>query len=466
MSTIPKEVSGSPLSSEQVQYLEGFFAGIKDRGLAFGDAEPSAGPRAKPERLTPEEAIKRGKPPLDALSDLRAKARTGEAPTKEDVFRFKWNGLFWLAPVHEGYMCRLRLPGGRITAAQFRELASIADELASGYLQLTTRSNVQVRDSLAYDQILEGIEAGRIKGLWVVGTNPAHSWIGRRDFSATLAKLDFLVVQDIYHSTETAQLAHLVLPAAGWGEKEGTLINSERRIRLVKRVARAPGEALSDFRIFRLLAAAWRCGGMFERWKTPEEVFAILQELSEGTPCDLGGIGGYDQLDREGGVQWPFPKTAVAPPAQERRLFEYGRFFMSSGKARFVWDEPAPVPEPTDADYPLVLLTGRGSSAQWHTQTRTGKSSVLRKLAPRENLVEIHPDDARSRGIRSGDAVEVSSRRGSIAIRALVTPTVPRGSVFIPMHEESTNRLTLPVFDPHSRQPSYKHCAVQVSRRS
>jgi len=318
----------------------------------------------------------------------------------------------------------------------------------------------------------------RVSFWWTMGIN--QGWEATRTAQAIInlalmtgnlgkpgtgAKLDFLVVQDIYHSTETAQLAHLVLPAAGWGEKEGTLINSERRIGLVKRVARAPGEALSDFRIFRLLAAAWGCGGMFERWKTPEEVFAILQELSEGTPCDIGGIAGYDQLDREGGVQWPFPKTAADPPAQERRLFEDGRFFTKSGKARFVWDEPALAPEPTDADYPLVLLTGRGSSAQWHTQTRTGKSTVLLKLAPRENLVEIHPDDAGSRGIRSGDAVEVSSRRGAIAIRALVTPTVPRGSVFIPMHEESTNRLTLPVFDPHSRQPSYKHCAVKVSRQ-
>lgn len=147
MSAIPQEISGTPLSSEQARYLEGFFAGIRNRGLAFGDVAPApaTGPTTKAERLTPEEVIKREKHPFDALSDLRTKARTGESPAKEDIFRFKWNGLFWLAPVHEGYMCRLRLPGGKITAARFRELASIADDLASGYLQLTTRSNVQVR---------------------------------------------------------------------------------------------------------------------------------------------------------------------------------------------------------------------------------------------------------------------------------------------------------------------------------
>lgn len=320
------------------------------------------------------------------------------------------------------------------------------------------------RDSLAYDQILDGIEAGRIKGLWVVGTNPAHSWIGRRDFAATLAKLDFLVVQDMYHSTEMAQLAHLLLPAAGWGEKDGTLINSERRIGLVKKVSRAPGEALADFQIFRIFATAWGCGEMFERWKTPEAVFTLLQELSEGTPCDLSGIDGYDQLDGEGGVQWPYPKGASSPAGKERRLFEDGRFFTESGKARFVWADPVPAVEPTNGEFPLVLLTGRGSSAQWHTQTRTGKSEILRKLAPRENHVEIHPLDAAPLQVSSGDEVKVSSRRGEITIRALVTPTVPQGSIFIPMHEESTNRLTLPSFDPLSRQPSYKHCAVRVSK--
>lgn len=145
MSAIPREIAGAPLSSDQTAYLDGFFSGIKNRGLGFADAEPAAGPNPAQKRLTPEEQIKQDKRPFDALSDLRARAKTGEAPTKEDCFRFKWNGLFWLAPLHEGYMCRLRLPGGKITAHQFRELASISDDLASGYLQLTTRSNIQVR---------------------------------------------------------------------------------------------------------------------------------------------------------------------------------------------------------------------------------------------------------------------------------------------------------------------------------
>ncbi len=161
MSLIPKTVAGAPISSEQEKYLDGFFSGMKNRGLSFADAEPEAGPAPKKEKLTAEEQIKRDKHPFDALADLRAKAKANEAPEKADIFRFKWNGLFWLAPVNEGYMCRLRIPGGVVTSSQFRELASIADDIASGYLQLTTRNNIQIRiiqpkDTLELLQRVEG----------------------------------------------------------------------------------------------------------------------------------------------------------------------------------------------------------------------------------------------------------------------------------------------------------------------
>src|SRR5437868_4415051 len=119
------------------------------------------------------------------------------------------------------------------------------------------------QDSWAYDEIIDGIDSGKIKGLWIIATNSAHSWINQKRFHDLIDKLEFLVVQDMYASTETAQRADLVLPAAGWGEKEGTFINSERRIGLVKRVSRSPGQALSDFNIFRLIAQYWGCGEMF-----------------------------------------------------------------------------------------------------------------------------------------------------------------------------------------------------------
>jgi assimilatory nitrate reductase catalytic subunit len=318
-------------------------------------------------------------------------------------------------------------------------------------------------DSLAYDQIFEAILAGKIRGLWVVATNPAHSWINQEDAREILSRLDFLVVQDMYTSTETAGLADLLLPAAGWGEKEGTFINSERRIGLVKKVARAPGQALADFHIFRLVAEAWGCGAMFERWRDPEAVFQILKELSRGQPCDFSGIEDYRALDRAGGIQWPYPAGAEGAPGQ-RRLFEDGAFFHPDGKARLFFEGIRPLPEPTSDRYPFTLLTGRGSSSQWHTQTRTGKSAVLRRLYPRELYVEISPVDARAMRIEPNEVVEVVSRRATIQARAFVTHTVKAGELFMPMHYDAVNKLTFAAFDPYSRQPSYKACAVAVRR--
>jgi anaerobic selenocysteine-containing dehydrogenase len=323
-------------------------------------------------------------------------------------------------------------------------------------------AHIPAQASYAYDQILDAVDRGEIRGLWIIATNTAHSWIHQGRAREVLKKLDFLVVQDMYMSTDTAELAHLVLPAAGWGEKDGTFINSERRIGLVKQVARAPGEALSDFRILRLIADAWGCGEMFAAWESPEAAFRILQRVSEGTPCDITGIAGYAMLDDMRGVQWPLPAGQKVPQRSQRRLFEDGNFYHPDGRAKFLFSEPSPLAEPCDADFPLTLLTGRGSSSQWHTETRTGKSAVLNKLSPRELYVELHPQDAATRNIVDGARVQVRSRRGGAVARAFVTTIVQPGQVFMPMHFVGTNRLTHASFDPHSRQPSYKASAVTV----
>jgi assimilatory nitrate reductase catalytic subunit len=267
----------------------------------------------------------------------------------------------------------------------------------------------------------------------------------------------------MYHTTETARLADLVLPAAAWGEKEGTFINSERRIGLTKKVARAPGQALADFSIFRLIAHAWGCGELFERWSSPEEVFQILKELSRGQPCDFSGIEDYHMLDERGGIQWPYPQHAP-PEGNQRRLFADGRFFHADGRARFVFEAPRALREPPNKTYPLFLLTGRGSVSQWHTQTRTEKSAVLRKLHPQDVHVEINPAEAESLGIRPGQRIYVESQRGRIEARAFVTRSVPPGHVFLPMHYEMVNQLTHAVFDPYSKQPAYKACAVRLRK--
>lgn len=327
------------------------------------------------------------------------------------------------------------------------------------------RRIIPEQKSWAYDQIVDGIRDGQIRGLWVVATNSAHSWINQGRFNGLLDQLEFLVVQDLYPNTETARRAHLYLPAAGWGEKEGTFINSERRIGLVRPVKRPPGEALTDFDIFGRLAEAWGCGHLFRKWTSPEAAFQILKDLSRGQPCDMSGIRDYDMLEARGGVQWPWPEPAGdagSEPARERRLFADGRFFTEDGRARFFFSAPRPPEENVDHHYPFVLLTGRGTSAQWHTLTRTDRSDVLRALAPRGCYVEINPADAARLGIRAQSRVRVQSRRGSLEATAYLTPTVAEGQVFIPMHYPEVNQLTLSCFDPYSRQPSYKHCAVSL----
>ncbi|HEY9153821.1 MAG TPA: molybdopterin-dependent oxidoreductase [Opitutaceae bacterium] len=361
-------------------------------------------------------------------------------------------------------------------------------------------SKIPTQSSWAYDQILDGIDRGDIRGLWVIATNTAHSWVNQGRFAELRKKLDFLVVQDMYASTETAQMADLVLPAAGWGEKEGVMINSERRLGVVRKVSRAPGQALSDFAIFKLIAEAWGCGDMFRNWTSPAATFQILKKLSRDRPFDFTGIRDYSEIEEKRGIQWPYTeadetrflmksdegrkKNGITPDsslsvkafsseertsretfAAERRLFADGKFFTKDQRARFFFDEPRAAPEQPDGRYPFVLLTGRGSSAQWHTGTRTNKSDVLRKLAPRTLYVEINPSDAERLRFRSGQKVFVRSRRGELVAAVTITTAVQPGQVFLPMHFEVVNTLTLPVFDPHSRQPSYKACAVSVAAK-
>ncbi|MEO8614344.1 MAG: nitrate reductase [Luteolibacter sp.] len=329
--------------------------------------------------------------------------------------------------------------------------------------------NIPSEPSLAYDQILAAAESGEIKGLWIVATNPFHSWIDSGRLAVLRDKLEFLVVQDMYFTTESAQAADLVLPAAGWGEKSGCFINSERRIGTIKAVRKAPGQALSDFRIFRLIADAWGCGGLFGGWTDPEAAFRMIRDLTKDRPCDITGVEGYEMIDQMGGVQWPYPAGSQGPQPKitnlvSRRLFEDGLYYTPSGKAKILFSPPADLPEPTDSDYPFTLLTGRGTSSQWHTQSRTGKSDILKKLYPAAPYVEIHPKDAARFNLKAGGRVTIRSRRGQMEAAVYLAPTVQQGQIFLPMHYPEVNRLTHPSFDPHSRQPNYKACAVSLQR--
>ncbi len=216
---------------------------------------------------------------------------------------------------------------------------------------------------------------------------------------------------------------------------------------------------------------------MFEKWSSPESVFQILKELSRDQPCDITGIRDYRMIDEAGGIQWPLPDSSKDVSAeeddrlpestvsveQERRLFENGLFYHSDKKAKFLFEAPRDVPEVPDEEYPFVLLTGRGTSSQWHTQTRTGKSAVLKKLYPDHIYVEMNPVDAESLGIGANQRAIVASRRGQVTATVFITNTVQTGQLFIPMHYSVANELTFPAFDPYSRQPAYKACAVSVT---
>jgi assimilatory nitrate reductase catalytic subunit len=204
---------------------------------------------------------------------------------------------------------------------------------------------------------------------------------------------------------------------------------------------------------------------MFREWETPEAAFRILQRVSQDMPCEITGIEGYRMLDEKRGIQWPLKHGESVGEMSQRRLFEDGRYFTPDERAKFLYDAPRETPEAASSEFPLTLLTGRGSSSQWHTETRTGKSEVLKKLAPRELYVELHPDDARALDVKDGEPVVVSTRRGAAEARAFVTTIVQPGQIFMPMHFVGTNRLTHPSFDPHSRQPSYKASAARVSKR-
>ena len=299
----------------------------------------------------------------------------------------------------------------------------------------------------------------------MIATNPAHSWIDQGRFRDVLGRLDFLVVQDMYHSTETAQLADLLLPAAGWGEKEGTFINSERRIGLIKKVRRAPGQALADFHIFKLVAHYYGCDAMFSAWESPEAVFQILKKLSAGMPCDITGIADYQMLDEARGIQWPYPAHGadLAPQAPALRR----RPFLPSRRPRAVRLRGAA------ADSRAAMTRVSVSAPDRPRQRRAvahadahGQVGRAPKLAPEDPHVEIHPADATALGVAHRS---VGDRR--VAPRPGPRPRLRHADraarqLFLPMHDGSTNRLTDAVFDPESRQPAYKACAARVRHRS
>ncbi len=317
----------------------------------------------------------------------------------------------------------------------------------------------------AYPDIINAIVSRKIKGLWIIATNPIVSYPNRETLEYALRQLDLLVVQDGFE-TPTTDLAHVVLPAAVWGEKDGTFTNSERRVSRVRAAVAPPGEARTDFDIFLAIAQRWGCRDeLFPAWESPRDAFDEWRRVSSGRPCDYSGMT-WERIEDAGGVQWPCPDDAESVPlGGTPRLYTDLRFHRANGKAEVHAVEPKPLRDPPRPAFPLLLNTGR-TVEHWHTRTKTGRIAILEGLSP-EAWIEMHPDDAAALGVASGDWVSVTSERGTIErIRARVTSIVRAGEVFVPFHwdDRCANRLTLDEFDPISREPNYKQCAVRVAR--
>ena len=325
--------------------------------------------------------------------------------------------------------------------------------------------SIPTKRGLAYPDIIEAAVAGKVRALWIIGTNPLVSFPNIDVLKHALGNLDFLVVQDGFHPTPTTELADMVLPAAIWGEKEGTYTNSERRVSKVNSAVAPPGQARSDFHIF--LAVAGRLGcreGLFPGWQSPADAFDEWRRVSAGRLCDYSGMT-YAALEAKGGIQWPFPEGTPMNLTAARRLYASGEFQTEDGRAQLLPTEWAPFPEQPNKEYPLILNTGR-TVEHWHTRTKTGGISILQRMSPRAWL-EMNPVDADHLELRPHDRVEVISARGRVSkVELRITEIVAPGQVFLPFHfvESNANQVTQSAFDPISREPNYKQCAVRVER--
>jgi len=348
----------------------------------------------------------------------------------------------------------------------YRKFEDPADRAELAGLLGIEENRLPEKRGLAYPDIVEAAVAKKIRALWIIGTNPLVSYPNQGVLRHALSNLDFLVVQDGYHPTPTTELADLVLPAAIWGEKEGTYTNSERRVSKVNKAVEPPAEARSDFDIFLAIAAELGCrDSLFPGWTTPQDAFNEWRRVSRGRLCDYSGID-YELLAREGAVQWPLSEGPLPDGTRSERssrLYANGIFKTPDGRAKLICAEWAPFPEQPGNGYPFILNTGR-TVEHWHTRTKTREVPILEHLSPRAWL-EMNPRDARRLGLRSHEPVDVISRRGRArAVELRLTEITAPGQVFMPFHffETNVNEVTQSAFDPISREPNYKQCAVRV----
>ena len=304
------------------------------------------------------------------------------------------------------------------------------------------------KPGLTIPDMVEAAADGSLKALFVMGENPMMSDPNTAHVEKALKNLDLLIVQDIFLN-ETGRLAHVVLPAAAWAEKDGSYTNTERRVQRIRKAVNAPGKTLPDWEVLTLLANKL---GAHWHYSTVKE---IMDEINTVT-ASYKGIT-YNRIE-EVGIQWPCP--AIDHPGTP--ILHKDAF--ARGKGLFSVTEYIPPAEETDNEYPLILTTGR-ILYQYHTATMSRRSKGLTSRTP-DAFVEINTKDAKDLGIKQGDKLQVSSRRGSIKLFADISEKCDKGVVFIPFHysEAAVNSITNSALDPISKIPEYKVCAVKISK--
>ena len=322
-------------------------------------------------------------------------------------------------------------------------------------------------------ELFEALADGQVKMVWIACTNPAQSMPDQATVRKALARSDLVVLQEAYRGTETEAYADVLLPAATWGEKEGTVTNSERRISRVRTAVAPPGEARADWAIAadfaRRLEARIRPGKetLFP-YRTASEIFAEHVMTTRGRDLDITALS-HTRLDADGPQQWPCREGDTIGVA---RLYTDHIFATPDGRARFAPVTYVPVAEKVDARFPFRLTTGRLRD-QWHGMSRTGTVASLCAHAP-EPALELYPSDAARRGFVDGDLLRVESRRGAVVVPLVISGDVRPGRAYLPMHWGSAtlagrdgagiNAVTAKAFCPTSKQPELKHAAVRIAK--
>jgi len=343
----------------------------------------------------------------------------------------------------------------------YRNYASESDRREFANIIGVPEELIPTKRGYAYPQIIDAINRGEIKALWVVATNPLVSYPDQNGLREALKKLDLLVVQDAFMS-DTAQIADVVFAAATWSEKEGCYTNSERRCNYAKKAIEPLGESKADFYIVKEFSTYFegKHDLLFKELHTPRDAFEEIRRVSKGRLCDYSGMS-YELMEELGGIQWPCNEKA--PKGTKRLYSEDMPCPTPDGKAQLLPVEWVPLSEMNCKELPLILNTGR-TVEQFHTRTKTGTIGILDNLAP-EAWVDLNPKDAARLKVKSGDRIALSGNRGRIEnVIVKVSETVREGNIFVPFHfnEQLINNITIPEFDPKSFEPNYKQCAVQL----